>query len=43
MTNFVTSYNPFSEGVRPRQFLAARLEMLKREQMLKIIVKKPAE
>ncbi len=39
MTNFVTSHNPFTKGIRPKQFLSARLEMLKREQMLKGIKK----
>lgn len=42
MTNFVTSNNPFSTGLRPKTFLKARTEMLKREQMLKAIVKKVA-
>ena len=39
MSNFVTSHNPFTKGLRPKQFLGARLEMLKREQMLKAIRK----
>jgi hypothetical protein len=42
MTNFVTSYNPFAKGVRPRRFLEARVEMLKREKMQKVVVKKAA-
>ncbi len=42
MTNFVTSYNPFNTGLRPRQFLSARVEMLKREQREKVILKKAA-
>ncbi len=40
MSNFVTSHNPFTSGVRPKQFLSARVKMLKREQMLKVIKKK---
>jgi hypothetical protein len=40
MTNFVTNHNPFTKGVRPKPFLSARIEMLKREQMLKPITKK---
>ena len=42
MTNFVTSYNPFTKGVRPRQFLEARVEMLRQEKMLKGAVRKAA-
>jgi len=42
MTNFVTSHNPFTKGLRPKQFLSARVKMLKKEQMLKVIPKKAA-
>lgn len=42
MTNFITNHNPFTAGIRPKQFLGARVEMLKREQMLKGIVRKVA-
>lgn len=40
MSNFVTSHNPFISGVSPKQFLSARVALLKKEQMQKVIVKK---
>lgn len=34
MTNFTTSINPFTSGMKPRTFLRDRVNMLKRDQML---------
>jgi hypothetical protein len=34
MRGFATSPNPYTIGLRPRRFLQARLEMLRREQIL---------
>ena len=34
MRGFATSSNPYMSGIRPRSFFAARLAMLRREQMI---------
>jgi hypothetical protein len=35
MKGFATSPNPFMTGLRPKRFMAARIDMLRKEQMLK--------
>ena len=39
MRGFATSFNPFTSGLKPRSFFSARVEMLKREQMMKKVDK----
>jgi hypothetical protein len=39
MRGFATSPNPYFNGIKPRSFFAARLAMLRREQMMKKVDK----
>ena len=39
MNGLIRSRNPYTTGLRPKSFLAARVEMLKKEKMLKKVNK----